>query len=50
VTYEEIFSPNGHDAFLKDWDELNPIVGSFIDRLESRRASADLTAKKDVSS
>jgi homoserine O-acetyltransferase len=49
VTYDEIFSPNGHDAFLKDWDQLNPIVGTFIDRLASGGA-AHVTAQGDVSS
>jgi homoserine O-acetyltransferase len=29
--YEEIESPNGHDAFLKDWDELRVAVGPFLD-------------------
>ena len=33
VDYAEIESPNGHDAFLKDWDELNPIVESFVERV-----------------
>ncbi|MCA1728378.1 MAG: alpha/beta fold hydrolase, partial [Actinobacteria bacterium] len=28
--YEEIQSPNGHDAFLKDWDELRAAVGPFL--------------------
>ena len=31
VHYEEIESPNGHDAFLKDWDELKAAVGPFLD-------------------
>jgi homoserine O-acetyltransferase/O-succinyltransferase len=29
--YEEIESLNGHDAFLKDWDELRAAVGPFLD-------------------
>jgi homoserine O-acetyltransferase len=29
--YEEIESINGHDAFLKDWDELRAAVGPFLD-------------------
>jgi homoserine O-acetyltransferase len=33
VDYAEIESPNGHDAFLKDWDQLNPLVASFVARL-----------------
>ena len=32
VTFVELESPNGHDAFLKDWDELTGIVKPFIDR------------------
>ncbi len=33
ATYREIDSPNGHDSFLKDWDQLNAIVAPFIERL-----------------
>ena len=29
--YLEIETPNGHDAFLKDWDELRAAVGPFLD-------------------
>lgn len=32
VTFVELESPNGHDAFLKDWDDLTGIVKPFIDR------------------
>jgi homoserine O-acetyltransferase len=28
--YEELDSPNGHDAFLKDWDLMNAAVGPFL--------------------
>ena len=28
--YVEIDSLSGHDAFLKDWDELEEAVGSFV--------------------
>jgi homoserine O-acetyltransferase len=28
--YEEIESLNGHDAFLKDWDEVRAAVGPFL--------------------
>ena len=28
--YVEIESPNGHDSFLKDWDELRAVVGPFL--------------------
>ncbi len=29
--YTEIESLNGHDAFLKDWDQLSAAVGPFLD-------------------
>jgi homoserine O-acetyltransferase len=29
--YAEIESLSGHDAFLKDWDELRATVGPFLD-------------------
>lgn len=32
ATYHEIDSPNGHDSFLKDWDQLNAVLGPFIKR------------------
>ena len=35
VTYREIDSPNGHDAFLKDWNDLNPIIASFMASIEA---------------
>lgn len=28
--YEEIECPSGHDAFLKDWDQLRAAVGPFL--------------------
>ena len=30
VRYEEIRSENGHDAFLKDWDDLRAAIGPFL--------------------
>ncbi len=33
VEYRLIDSPNGHDSFLKDWDQLNPIVEGFMESL-----------------
>lgn len=33
VTFAEIESSNGHDAFLKDWDELNGILQPFLKRI-----------------
>jgi homoserine O-acetyltransferase len=32
--YAEIESLSGHDAFLKDWDELRAVVGPFLDGWE----------------
>jgi len=32
VTYAELDSPHGHDAFLKEWDALTNIVRPFVDR------------------
>lgn len=39
VCYREIDSPNGHDAFLKDWNDLNPIVSEFMMRVSSVNAA-----------
>jgi homoserine O-acetyltransferase len=36
VSYAEIDSPNGHDAFLKDWDQLNPLVSAFLEKTSAR--------------
>jgi homoserine O-acetyltransferase len=33
VTYSELDSPHGHDAFLKEWDQMTPIIGRFLDRV-----------------
>jgi homoserine O-acetyltransferase len=33
VAYEELDSPNGHDAFLKDWDLMRKAIGPFIERV-----------------
>ena len=42
VDYAEIDSPNGHDAFLKDWDQLNPLVTSFVARVDKVAARNQL--------
>lgn len=39
VTYAEIDSPNGHDSFLKDWDQLNTIVARFLAAHEAERVT-----------
>jgi homoserine O-acetyltransferase len=31
VTYVELDSPHGHDAFLKEWDLLTGSIGPFLD-------------------
>jgi homoserine O-acetyltransferase/O-succinyltransferase len=31
-TYAELDSPHGHDAFLKEWDQLEAIIGPFVKR------------------
>lgn len=40
VRYALIDSPNGHDAFLKDWNDLNPIVATFMRSLQGFGAFA----------
>jgi homoserine O-acetyltransferase len=30
VTYSEIDSPHGHDAFLKEWDQMTAAIGAFV--------------------
>jgi homoserine O-acetyltransferase len=35
VTYAELDSPHGHDAFLKEWDQMTPIIGGFLDGVAS---------------
>ena len=32
VTYTAMTSPDGHDAFLKEWDLMTAYVGPFIDQ------------------
>jgi homoserine O-acetyltransferase len=33
--YAEISSPHGHDAFLIEYEQLNPLVTQFLDRAET---------------
>ncbi|CAN5837770.1 homoserine O-acetyltransferase [soil metagenome] len=35
VQYAELDSPNGHDAFLKDWDMMTDAVAPFIDSVQA---------------
>lgn len=44
VRYELIDSPNGHDAFLKDWDQLNPIIARFMDRVGAAQQAEKATS------
>ncbi|MDP8901395.1 MAG: homoserine O-acetyltransferase [Actinomycetota bacterium] len=39
AAYVEIDSPNGHDAFLKDWDQMNPLIAGFMERRPAGRNS-----------
>jgi homoserine O-acetyltransferase len=32
VTYVELDSPHGHDAFLKEWEQLTTLIRPFMDR------------------
>ncbi len=34
VTYGEIHSPHGHDAFLMEWDQMESHIRAFMGRLE----------------
>lgn len=40
VTYAQIESINGHDSFLKDWDQLGPMLKTFISRLPAAASGA----------
>jgi homoserine O-acetyltransferase len=31
VTYAELDSPHGHDAFLKEWDQLTAVIKPFVE-------------------
>jgi homoserine O-acetyltransferase len=31
--YAELNSPHGHDAFLKEWDQLTQVLAPFLDRV-----------------
>ena len=34
--YAELNSPHGHDAFLKEWDQLTQVLAPFLDRIACR--------------
>lgn len=40
VTYVELDSPHGHDAFLKEWDQLTALIQPFIQRVYAGEATA----------
>ena len=44
VTYVELDSPNGHDAFLKDWDLMDAAVRPFVDAALAGVAPATVPA------
>ena len=44
VRYALIDSPNGHDAFLKDWDQLNPLLASFMDKVSAQQEQERATS------
>ena len=31
--YEELDSPHGHDAFLKEWDQLTAVLAPWLERI-----------------
>lgn len=35
ASYAEIDSPHGHDAFLKEWDQLDAVVTPFLRRVQA---------------
>ena len=40
VEYRELDSPHGHDAFLKEWDQMTNAIGPFISA-QSRGGTAE---------
>jgi homoserine O-acetyltransferase len=30
VEYHELDSPHGHDAFLKEWEQMTEAIGPFV--------------------
>lgn len=44
VTYELLQSPNGHDAFLKDWNDLLPIIDRFVTHMEATTVGQEATS------
>ncbi|MCC6793244.1 MAG: homoserine O-acetyltransferase [Thermomicrobiales bacterium] len=40
VTYQGVDSPHGHDAFLKEWDQLAAILAPFLQRVIRSHAFA----------
>jgi homoserine O-acetyltransferase/O-succinyltransferase len=40
-TYAELDSPHGHDAFLKEWDQLEAIIGPFVARATATEESPE---------
>ena len=40
-TYREIDSPHGHDAFLKEWDQMTAAIGAICPTTSRRRTMSD---------
>jgi homoserine O-acetyltransferase len=38
VEYHELDSPHGHDAFLKEWEQMTQAIGPFV---SARSSGAD---------
>jgi homoserine O-acetyltransferase len=46
VHYEEIDTKSGHDAFLKDWDELRAAIVPFLEDTKKLKSSNDRKEKR----
>lgn len=44
ATYAELDSPHGHDAFLKEWDQLTDVLHPFVDRFLAISESDEIGA------
>lgn len=46
ATYAELDSPHGHDAFLKEWDQLTAVLHPFANRFLDESANAQTRQEK----
>jgi len=44
VSYAELDSPHGHDAFLKEWDQLTAVLGPFLNHVLDETTRPDQPA------